>query len=189
MADVLPSLLVLDYHAGLWACASKVFACSSLDNCSKQNFTVGAYRAVMNAALSTDLFDSSATATSSITPSMSASTDAASASTCAFTEEASYGISTGAAAGIGVGIGLPLTIVIGALTFMLMREKKRWREAQTDYQQQQHHNQHPEYSNLHGNSNPALGKPEDQCAPTAEISGQTAAQELADTQRSQELTH
>ncbi|KAJ0115787.1 uncharacterized protein J7T55_010610 [Diaporthe amygdali] len=164
-----------DRHVGVWACASRVFACNSLDNCSKQNFTVGSYRAVINAALSTDLFDSGATVTTSITSSTSVSTGAASAASCTSTQQASQGITTGAAAGIGVGVGLPLAIAVGALTFMLIQ--------QPGYTQQPGFNNQQPYTNT---SSP-WGKPEGHYAPTAEVPGQMVPHELADTQGRHEL--
>ncbi|KAH9230170.1 hypothetical protein K456DRAFT_541810 [Colletotrichum gloeosporioides 23] len=178
-------------HAGVWACASKVFACTSLDNCSKQNFTVGAYRAVMNVALSTDLADSATTATASASAtsgsagaSETTSSDAT-GSTCPATEN---GISTGAAAGIGVGVGLPLAIAVGALTFMLMREKKRSRAAQTSYQRPGY-GQQPGFNQQPYTSTPShRGKPEGHFVPN-EVSGHAATHELADTQGRHELGH
>ncbi|KAF6833154.1 hypothetical protein CPLU01_05673 [Colletotrichum plurivorum] len=39
------------------------------------------------------------------------------------------GVSVGAAAGIGAGVGIPLLIVIGILTILLLRERKKFRAA------------------------------------------------------------
>lgn len=165
-------------------CASRVFTCYSLDNCATQNFSVGAYRAVMNAALSTDLFDSGATATATTSTTTGPSTGAATDPTCTSTQQASHGISAGAAAGIGVGVGLPLAIAVGALTFMLMREKKKSRDAQAGYQQQHGYNQQP-----YANTPSPWGKSERHHVPAAEAPGQTIPHELADIRDRHELGH
>ncbi|KAL0935030.1 uncharacterized protein CTRU02_209621 [Colletotrichum truncatum] len=185
-------------HAAVWACASRVFACSSLDNCSKQNFTVGAYRAVMNSALQTDLGNDTASATTTAastgatstgtggTGAASTGTGDASATTCPSIADASQGISTGAAAGIGVGVGLPLAIATGALAFMLLRERKKTRAALASYQMQPGHNQ----QHYTSPSSP-WGKPGGHYVPVAEVHGQQMPTELPEngTQNRHELAH
>lgn len=175
-------------HVGVSVCASRVFACYSLDNCSTQNFTVGAYRAVMNAALSTDLFDSGTTATTTATATTSTttspSTGVATDPACTSTQQASHGISTGAAAGIGVGVGLPLAIAVCALTFMLMREKKKSRDVQAGYQQQHHYSQQP-----YANASSPWGKSDGHHAPTVEAPGQMISHELSNIRDRHELGH
>lgn len=137
----------------------------------------------MNAALSTDLSDSGATATTSTTT--SPSTGVATNPTCTSTQQVSRGISTGAAAGIGVGVGLPLAIAVGALTFMLMREKRKARDVQAGYQQQHHYNQQP-----YANTSSPWGKSADRHhGPTAEAPGQMMSHELSDTRGRHELGH
>lgn len=125
----------------------------------------------MNSALSTDLLNSGATATAS-----------AASSTCNSTQQATYGISTGAAAGIGVGVGVPLAVALGAVTFMLMREKRRPRYAETASQQEHSCNQSPKT-----NTTSQWGKPEGQRAPFEEVTGHRLPHELADTQSRPEL--
>ncbi|KAH8760464.1 hypothetical protein F5883DRAFT_500751 [Diaporthe sp. PMI_573] len=173
---------VPDRHAGVFQCESTSLACISRDNCSKQNFTVGAYRAVMNAALSTDLFNSGATATAFIAPSTSANTEDASATTCTDKQRDSSGISTGAVAGIGVGVGLPLVVAVGVLTFMLIREKRRSGDPQAGDQRRQYYNQP-----LYINTISQWDKSEGPTTPTTEVSGQLVPHELPDTQRRPEL--
>lgn len=167
-----------NFHAGVWACANRIFACDKLNNCPRENFTVGAYRAVMNAALSTDLFDSTATATMPVTASLSSG--AAHDPTCTSTQQASRGITTGAATGIGVGVGVPLAIAVGTLTVMLMREKKKSRIAQAGYQQQHDYSQQPGH-----NLQPYAGA----SSPLGKAEGQTIPHELADTQSRHEQDH
>lgn len=159
-------------------------ACLDRSNCATQNFTVGAYRAVMNAALSTDLFDSGATATDSITSATSASTATATAPTCTSASQAGGGISTGAAAGIGVGVGLPLAIAVGTLAFMLMRERRRSRGAQKGSKKQQDYTHQP-YANM-GSRPQGWGG---QYIATAEVPGQLVPHELGDSERRPELDH
>ncbi|KAF4854966.1 hypothetical protein CGCSCA4_v001490 [Colletotrichum siamense] len=175
-------------RATVWACTSRLFACTSLENCSKQNFTVGAYRAMMNAALSTDLANSATTATGSTTSGSTGASSTASGdatdSTCPATENR---ISTGAAVGIGAGIGLPLAIAVGALTLMLMREKKRSREAQAS-NQQPGNGQQPGLNQPYTSTPPHGGKPEGHLVPN-EASGHAMTHELADTQGRHELAH
>ncbi|KAG8162622.1 hypothetical protein KVR01_007100 [Diaporthe batatas] len=174
---------VANAHCGVWACASRIFACGSLNNCDRQNFSTGAYRAVMNAAISTDLFDSGATSTTSVASSTSTSTEGASTETCPPpTEQATSGISAGAAAGIGVGVGLPLAITIGALTLMLLREKRKSRGVQAGYPQQYQYPQQLQY-----NTQPGWVKPEGQFHSPAEAPGPIYAYELGDTQGRPEL--
>ncbi|KAG6364665.1 hypothetical protein INS49_006269 [Diaporthe citri] len=175
-------------HVGVSVCASRVFACYSLDNCSSQNFTVSAYRAVTNAARSTDLFDSGATATTSTTT--SPSTGGATDPTCTSTQQANQGISTGAGAGIGVGVGLPLTIAVGALAFMLMREKKKSRDVQAGYQQQHHYSKQPGYNQKpYTDVSSPWGKSDRHYGPTAEAPGQMISHDLSDIQDRHELGH
>lgn len=159
-------------------------ACLDRGNCATENFTVGAYRAVMNAALSTDLFDSGATATDSITSATSASTETTSAPTCTSAGQSGGGISTGAAAGIGVGVGLPLAIAVGTLAFMLMREKRRSRGAQKGSQKPQDYSHQP-YANM---APPPRGWGGHYVA-TAEAPGQFVPHELGESERRPELDH
>lgn len=157
-------------------------ACLDRSNCATDNFTVGAYRAVMNAALSTDLFDSGATATTSITSATSAGTENTTAPTCTSPAQAGGGISTGAAAGIGVGVGLPLAIAVGTLAFMIMREKRRSRGAQKESQKQQNYSHQP-YANTTSPPREWGGH----YVATAEVPGQFVPHELGDTERRPEL--
>lgn len=126
----------------------------------------------MNAALSTDLLNSGATATAS-----------AASSTCNSTQQATYGISTGAAAGIGVGVGVPLAVALGAVTFMLMREKKRSSYAETASQQEHSCNQSPKT-----NTTSQWSKPEGRRRASFEdVPGHRLPHELGDTQSRPEL--
>lgn len=172
----------------MWACANRIFACDKLSNCPRENFTVGPYRAVMNAALSTDLFDSTATSTAPVTASLGSG--AAYGATCTSTQQASHGITTGAATGIGVGVGLPLATAVGTLAVMLVREKKKSRNAQAGYQQQQDCSQQPGHNpQTYAGASSPLGKSEGQNALPVEASGQTVPHELADTQSRHEQDH
>lgn len=130
----------------------------------------------MNAALSMDLFNSGATATTS------ANSDTASATSCNATQQASNGISAGAAAGIGLGVGLPLAIAVGALTFMLMREKKRSRISQAGDQQKHDYDQAPSKHRVS-----QWDHSQGHYTPNTEVSGLTVPHELGDTQRRSEL--
>lgn len=142
----------------------------------------------MNAALSTDLIDSAATATSSTAT--STSTGAPTDPTCPTTQEASSGITTGAAAGIGVGVGLPLAIAVAALTIMLMREKKKSTDAQGFHQQQPGYGQQHQYNQQpYTNTSSPWGKSERQYAPNTEVPGTMMPHELAGTQGGHELDH
>ncbi|KAF9876722.1 hypothetical protein CkaCkLH20_05568 [Colletotrichum karsti] len=180
-------------HAAVWACASKVFACSSLDNCAKQNFTAGIYRAVMNRALQTDLANDTASATATATATATGTeassteieTEEASTTTCPADAQVSPGISTGAAAGIGIGVGLPLAIAVAALTIMLLREKKKAREAvAASYQQQSGYGQQP-----YTITPSPWGKQETDYVPAAEVSGQSMPELDSSVHGRHELSH
>ncbi|KAF9882512.1 hypothetical protein CkaCkLH20_00548 [Colletotrichum karsti] len=120
-------------HCGVWACGdNKGFACS-MGFCDSGNFSVSQGIILSNAAVLADLnitssasaTSSAATATGASSSSTSSTSSSSAESSSCVTGEASGGISAGAAAGIGAGIGVPLAIAVGALTFMLLREKRK----------------------------------------------------------------
>lgn len=79
-------------------------------------------------------------------------------------------------------MGLPLALAIGALTVMLLREKRKSRGVQAGYPQQYQYTQQPGY-----NSQPGWVKPEGQYHTPAEAPGPIYAHELGDGQGRPEL--
>ncbi|KAK1598356.1 uncharacterized protein LY79DRAFT_538953 [Colletotrichum navitas] len=131
-------------HAGIAKCTNKQYACQSTSNCATDSFEVPAGNMLPNLYLKSDIGviatastastagTAPATATGTAATSVGDGAGGATEATCTSTPAdaaASSGISTGAAAGIGVGVGAPLALAVGLLTVLLLREKKKTRQA------------------------------------------------------------